>query len=112
MDGGFGTFTYSFALVFVGRADVHLAGHSTTGGHRMKTTRYALQWSDREDNWHTEPRRMDSLEELQGAMADHLALFPSIDVRAVRIVQEISPIPTDVLQLERLRNERQRQTTV
>ena len=73
----------------------------------MKTTRYALQWSDREGNWHTEPRRMDSLEELRGALADHLALFPSIDVRAVRMVQEISPIPTDVLQLGRVQDERQ-----
>lgn len=73
----------------------------------MKRTRYALQWSDREGNWHTEPRRMDSLEELQGAMVDHLALFPSIDVRAVRIVQEITPIPTDVLQLGRLQDEGQ-----
>jgi hypothetical protein len=50
---------------------------------------------------------MDSLEELRVAMLDHLALFPSVDVRAARMVQEITPIPTDVLQLERLRNERE-----
>lgn len=73
----------------------------------MKTTRYALQWSDREGNWHTEPRRMESLEELRVAMLDHLALFPSVDVRAVRIVREVTPIPTLTLQLEELHDERE-----
>lgn len=73
----------------------------------MKRTQYALQWSDREGNWHTEPRRMESLEELRVAMLDHLALFPSVDVRAVRIVREVTPIPTLTLQLEELHDERE-----
>ena len=81
-------------------------GDNFIRGLAMKRTQYALQWSDRQGNWHTEYRRMDSLEELREAMVDHLALFPSLDVRAVRIVREITPIPTLTLQLEELHDER------